>query len=152
RHSRRRARVDEAFGTAARGGPRGIPRGLFRAGSGAAPEDERGGRTSYFTQKPEIPGRLVPDGAAVRTEELIRALAADAARPPAPINRYLVMALVGGVALSVLLFLITLHARPDVAAGDWTPAFCFKLIVTLALAATSAALLSDVARPMPGLR
>ncbi len=88
----------------------------------------------------------------MRTEELIRALAADATRPPVPLNRYLVAALVGGVALSALLFLATLHARPDVAAGAWTPAFCFKLIVTLALAATSAALLSDVARPMPGLR
>jgi hypothetical protein len=88
----------------------------------------------------------------VKTQELIRALAADAVRPPVPINRYLAMALAGGVALSVLLFLVTLHARPDVAAGDWTPAFCFKLMVTLALAATSAALLSDVARPMPGLR
>jgi hypothetical protein len=88
----------------------------------------------------------------VKTQELIRALAADAARPPVPINRYLSIALAGGVALSVLLFLVTLRARPDVAAGDWTPAFCFKLIVTLVLAGTSAALLSDVARPMPGLR
>jgi hypothetical protein len=88
----------------------------------------------------------------MRTEELIRALAADATRPTVPISRYLAAALVAGVALSAALFLATLHARPDVIAGAVTPAFCFKLIVTLALAATSAALLSEVARPFTGTR
>src|SRR6185436_10902808 len=84
----------------------------------------------------------------MRTEDLIRALATDGARPAVPINRLLSGALVAGVALSVVLFLATLHARPDVAAGAFTPAFCFKLIVTLALAGTAGVLLSGVARPV----
>jgi hypothetical protein len=88
----------------------------------------------------------------MRTEELIRALAADATRPVVPISRLLSTALVGGVALSALLFLATLHARPDIAAAVLTPAFCFKLVVTLALAITSFALLSQVARPWPRAR
>lgn len=88
----------------------------------------------------------------MRTEELIRALAADAARPAVPINRLLTAALVAGVALSAALFLATLHARPDVVAGAVTPAFCFKLIVTLALTVTSGVLLSEVARPLPRAR
>jgi hypothetical protein len=66
-----------------------------------------------------------------------------------PIGRLLSIAIVGGVALSALLFLATLHARPDIAAAVLTPAFCFKLVVTLALAVTSSALLSTVARPWP---
>jgi hypothetical protein len=85
----------------------------------------------------------------MRTEELIRALAADATRPVVPIGRLLSIALVGGVGLSALLFLATLHARPDIATAVLTPAFCFKLVVTLALAVTSFALLSMVARPWP---
>ena len=86
----------------------------------------------------------------MRTEELIRALAADATRPAVPISRYLSAALAAGVVLSAALFLATLQPRPDIAAGALTPAFCFKLIITLALAATSAALLSEVARPLAG--
>jgi hypothetical protein len=85
----------------------------------------------------------------VRTDELIRALAADAARPVAPINRLLGIALVIGIALSAGLFLATLRARPDLMAGDVTLAFCFKLIVTFALAVTAYVLLSDAARPLP---
>jgi hypothetical protein len=88
----------------------------------------------------------------MRTEELIRVLAADATRPTMPINRQLAVALVAGVALSILLFLATLHARGDIAMVILTPAFCFKLVVTLALAVTSGALLSDVARPLPRSR
>ena len=88
----------------------------------------------------------------MRTDELIRALAADATRPAMPINRLIAMALIAGIALSAALFLATLHARPDIVAGALTPAFCFKVVVTLALAVTSAALLSDAARPLPRIR
>ncbi|MEJ1963826.1 MAG: NrsF family protein [Gammaproteobacteria bacterium] len=88
----------------------------------------------------------------MRTEELIRALAADATRPAVPINRLLTLAVVAGVGLSAALFLATLHARADIAMAVLTPAFCFKLIVTLALAVTSCTLLSEVARPLPRTR
>jgi hypothetical protein len=85
----------------------------------------------------------------MRTEDLIRALAADAARPAVPVNRLLAGALLAGLALSAVLFLATLHTRTDIAIVALTPAFCFKLVVTLVLTGTSAALLSDVARPWP---
>src|SRR4051794_37619553 len=88
----------------------------------------------------------------MRTDELIRALAADSTRPAVPINRLITVALVAGIALSAALFLATLHARPDIVAGALTPAFCFKLVVTLALAISAAALLSDAARPLPRIR
>ena len=51
-----------------------------------------------------------------------------------------------------MLFLATLHARPDIALAVYTPAFCFKVIVTLSLGATAAFLLSEAARPMPRIR
>lgn len=88
----------------------------------------------------------------MRTDELIRALAADGARPVVPIERWLVGALLAGIALSAALFLATLHARPDLLQAAPTPAFCFKLVVSLSLAATAAFLLSDTARPMPRIR
>ena len=88
----------------------------------------------------------------MRTDELIRALAADGARPVVPIERWLTGALVAGVVLSAMLFLATLHARPDIALAVYTPAFCFKVIITLSLAITAAFVLSDAARPLPRIR
>jgi hypothetical protein len=88
----------------------------------------------------------------MRTDELIRALAADSARPVVPIERWLTGALLAGIALSSALFLAALHTRPDIAQAVFTPAFCFKLVVTLSLAATAAFLLSDAARPIPRIR
>ena len=88
----------------------------------------------------------------MRTDELIRALAADGARPVVPIERWLTGALLAGIALSAGLFLAALHARPDIALAVYTPAFCFKVIITLSLAATAAFVLSDAARPMPRIR
>jgi len=88
----------------------------------------------------------------MRTDELIRALAADGRRPVVPIDRWLTGALLAGVALSALLFLAALHARPDISQAVYTPAFCFKIVVTLALAATAAFALSDAARPMSHAR
>ena len=88
----------------------------------------------------------------MRTDELIRALAADSARPVVPIERWLTGALGAGIALSAVLFLAALHTRPDIGQAAYTPAFGFKLVVMLSLAATAAFLLSDVARPMPPVR
>lgn len=88
----------------------------------------------------------------MRTDELIRALAADGARPVVPIERWLTGALLAGIALSAGLFLAALHARPDIALAVYTPAFCFKVVITLSLAATAAFVLSDAARPMPRIR
>ncbi len=88
----------------------------------------------------------------MRTDEFIRALAADGARPVVPIERWLTGALLSGIALSTMLFLAALHTRQDIMQAVYAPAFCFKLIVTISLAATAAFLLSDAARPMPRIR
>ena len=88
----------------------------------------------------------------MKTEELIRALAADGVRPVVPISRQLFGAVLAGIVLSAALFLTILHPRADIAEAVHTPAFVFKLIVTLSLAVASAALLAEAARPLPRFR
>lgn len=88
----------------------------------------------------------------MRTEELLRALTADGARPVVPIRRTLAAALLTGTLLSVLVFGLLLHPRPDIAQAIYTGPFVFKLIVCALLAGTAAALLSDTARPLPRFR
>jgi hypothetical protein len=86
----------------------------------------------------------------MKTEELIRALAADSVRPITPIGRSLLAALVGGTALAVAVFGMTLHARPDLSMAIRTPAFVYKLIIAASLAVSAAYLLPELARPLPG--
>jgi hypothetical protein len=88
----------------------------------------------------------------MKTEELIQQLAATANRPAAPISRVIIAALVAGISLSAMLLVAALHLRADLALAAFTPAFCFKLTVTLVVAATATALLPDVARPWPPVR
>jgi hypothetical protein len=88
----------------------------------------------------------------MKTDELIRALAADGTRPVVPIGRSLLRAVLLGVALSAALFVAILHPRPDIAEAIDTPAFLFKLVVVLSLVGGAAALLSDAARPLTRLR
>ena len=88
----------------------------------------------------------------MRTDDLIRALATDGARPAVPIDRSLTGAMLIGVALSVMLFVMTLHARSDIALAFSVPGFCLKLIVTVLLGASAITMLSDAARPIPRLR
>ena len=83
----------------------------------------------------------------MKTEELIRALAADGARAVTPIGRTLWSALVVGALLSAALFLLILHPRPDIGQALVTVRFDFKLIVTACLAIASAVVLGYVARP-----
>jgi hypothetical protein len=88
----------------------------------------------------------------MKTEDLIRALAADGTQPVSPIARTLLNALLGGTALSLGLFAVMLHPRDDLMQALHTPAFIFKLLVAAALTATAATLLSQTARPLPPLR
>jgi hypothetical protein len=88
----------------------------------------------------------------MKTEELIRALAADNARPITPIGRDLLTALLGGTALAAGVFLMTLHPRADLAQALRTPAFIYKLIVAASLAVMAAALLPGTARPLHNSR
>jgi hypothetical protein len=85
----------------------------------------------------------------MRTEDLIRVLAADSVRPVVPVHRLLVGALVGGAALSAALFRALLDPRPDISAAADTFPFLFKLAVMLILAGSAVAALLHLARPLP---
>jgi len=85
----------------------------------------------------------------MKTEDLIRALVADGARPNTPLDRHLMTGLLGGTALAMALFLVILRARPDLNDAIHSLAFVYKLIVITSLAVTAAALLPEIARPQP---
>jgi hypothetical protein len=88
----------------------------------------------------------------MRTDELIRVLVADGARPVRPIERSLIRALVAGAAISVLIFVIFLRPRPDIATAMQSSAFFFKLAVAVLLAAAAITLLPAAARPLSAAR
>jgi len=82
----------------------------------------------------------------VRTDEFIRALAADQAVGPRPGVAF-TLALASGLAVAATVFLITLGVRPDVAAALHTVRYPFKFVVTVALFAASLQLALALARP-----
>ena len=94
----------------------------------------------------------------MRTDELINTLVADhALRPkPKPVGQGLVMAIIGGLAISLALFSLTLGVRPDIvpALGTWR--FDLKLIdnLVLVIAATWVALRlsSPTTTPLSAMR
>jgi hypothetical protein len=88
----------------------------------------------------------------MRTEELIRVLAADGSRPVMPIGSALLRALALGAVLSLALFLLVLRPRPDLGQALFTLPFVFKLAVTLGLAAAALRFLPDAARPVSSYR
>src|SRR6478672_732442 len=76
----------------------------------------------------------------MRTDELINTLVADhAAQPrPRPIGHGLVMAIIGGLAISSALFSLTLGVRPDILPALSTWRFDLKLSVNLVLVIAAA--------------
>jgi hypothetical protein len=84
---------------------------------------------------------------AVRTDELIRGLAADHAVPGPSLGRRLALSLIAGFILSALAFWITLGPRSDLAAAAISARFDFKLVVTLLLALLAGALAWRLAHP-----
>jgi hypothetical protein len=64
----------------------------------------------------------------------------------------LLAGLLSGAVLAVALFSVTLHTRPDIGEAFRSPAFVYKLITALSLAATAGALLPQAARPLPVAR
>lgn len=83
----------------------------------------------------------------MKTDDLIRALAADTRRRPSGIGRMLVVAAVVSVAVAFVVFLATLGPRSDLAAAAATVRFNLKWIAALVLAGSALALLEAVARP-----
>ncbi len=88
----------------------------------------------------------------MKTEELIRALAADGSQPVRPIGHTLWRALAVGALLSIALFLLILHPRPDIGRAILTLPFDFKLVVVACVAVVSAIFLSYVALPASSAR
>lgn len=88
----------------------------------------------------------------MKTEALIRALAQDAGRPVVPVNRLVAIAWLAGASLSLLLFALLLHPRPDISSAMGSAPFCFKVAVVACVALTAAGLLGPLARPMPSQR
>lgn len=84
----------------------------------------------------------------MKTENLIRVLAADALRPVIDIRSLTWGALAAGAAASVALFALALVPRGDLAMAFRDFNFLMKLAVTASLALTAAWSLDAVARPL----
>jgi len=88
----------------------------------------------------------------MRTDDLIRSLVSDTHPLPAPPVRRLWPALLCGLAVSALAFVLVLGPRPDIAAAAATPRFPFKIVAMLLLFAAAAALVLRMARPGATMR
>jgi hypothetical protein len=83
----------------------------------------------------------------MKTDSLIRALAADGTAEP-PLGRSVRMAVALGGAVTLVVFLAALGVRPNaLALLASSPRFAFKFVVTLLLVATAARLLMQLSRP-----
>lgn len=83
----------------------------------------------------------------MRTEELIRALAADSkSQEPTP-EQALVPSVTAGVAITAVVFLVTLGARPHFFALLADPRVLFKLALMTLLALAAGGLVARLARP-----
>ena len=83
----------------------------------------------------------------MRTDELVHALVADRGTAPPSLKRRCALALAIGFAISAVAFWVTLGPRPDIAAAAVTVRFDLKIVESLLLAATAAALVMRLAQP-----
>jgi hypothetical protein len=83
----------------------------------------------------------------MRTNDLIRAIAADNATRIASVERWLLISLLAATAVSAALFAAMLGPRADIAIASGTFGFWFKFAVTLTLALTAAFLVTRLVRP-----
>jgi hypothetical protein len=83
----------------------------------------------------------------MKTEELIRAIAADNETRAVSVSRILIFSLLAAFAVAAFLFALLIGPRPDIAAVSDDPRFLFKFVVTLALAASAIPLALRLAEP-----
>lgn len=85
----------------------------------------------------------------MKTDELIRALAADGLNPPARLGPGILRAFLLGLVPAVIVFTSAsfLGPRADIATAVGDPRFLFKFVVTLILAASAFAAVLQLARP-----
>src|SRR5262249_12934027 len=88
----------------------------------------------------------------MKTEDLVRALAADHAAHGSTLEWGMRRAGVLASIIAMGLYAVMLGPRPDVVAGAGEPRFAFKLTLTILLATTSVMLGLRLARPAAGAR
>ncbi|KAB2942622.1 MAG: DUF1109 domain-containing protein [Hyphomicrobium sp.] len=90
----------------------------------------------------------------MKTDDLISAIAADAAAPRAPIGRTVCLGAGLAVVTAAIVFAALLPMRPDMAVALGDAHFLFKWAFTLTLLLTAMALIMRLARPekVPGLQ
>lgn len=88
----------------------------------------------------------------MKTDDLIRALAADSATPPPSLRRLFIAALLSGVAIAVCLFLVFLGPRPHLPALLNDPRVLFKLCLPILLTVLSVPVVLRLVRPGSPLR
>jgi hypothetical protein len=81
------------------------------------------------------------------TNDLIRALAADARQQAASMSSIWWGAVGLAISLAAAVFFTTLGPRPDIATAAETPRFLFKFVVTITLAASAFGLARTLSRP-----
>ena len=87
----------------------------------------------------------------MRTDQLIRTLAADNAYRARPVGLVLALALLAAAPVSLALFFAELGVRPDVMTAMRNPFFDLKFAVTLALAISAIAVSLHLSRPEASL-
>lgn len=83
----------------------------------------------------------------MKTEQLIRALAADNAREASPPARALLLALLAGFAVSLAAFILWIGPRSDLAQAARALSFLLKPVEMLALVGAAAIIVLRLARP-----
>lgn len=83
----------------------------------------------------------------MNTDQLVEALVADRAATARPIGRSLVLALAAGIALSLVVFCLTLGIRPDIRPALETWRFDLKIVTVLLGLALAFGVCRDCARP-----
>ncbi|QXX74638.1 NrsF family protein [Methylovirgula sp. HY1] len=88
----------------------------------------------------------------MKTEDLIRALAADQAGPKTPLTLALALGLLPGIALSLLFYGVFLGPRPHLMAVIGEPRILFKIVFSAALIACAWPAALRLVRPGADLR
>jgi hypothetical protein len=94
----------------------------------------------------------IQNGGVVKTNDLIRALAADCATRPVSLRRAFATAMIPGVAIAFGFYLVVLGPRPHVLGLLAEPRFLFKVCLALLLVALAAGLVMRLGKPGTEIR
>jgi hypothetical protein len=83
----------------------------------------------------------------MKTDQLVEALVADGVAGAKPFGRLLLLALAAGIALSLVVFFLTLGIRPDIRPALETWRFDLKIVIALLGLVLAFAVCRDCARP-----